>query len=333
MSRLSKLFAVVCVIGLMALGVACSRQERRAAPNDWSNEGGRLRVLSSIGMIGGLVEEVGGDTIEHLTLIQGALDPHSYELVKGDDDKLALADVIFYNGLGLEHGASLSRYLAESDKAYAIGDAIIREEPAACVVINGQLDPHIWTDVFLWAKGVDVVVGILSSKNREFSEEYRLRGEALKRRLLDLHAEVAALVDRVPLDRRYLVTSHDAFNYFTRRYLATEEERGAKNWERRCTAPEGLSPEGQLSSRDIQGVVAHLAAYRIEVLFPESNVSRDSLRKIIESGRSLGLTVRVADAPLYADAMGAEGSGAETYEKMMRHNANVIAAHLMSEER
>jgi manganese/zinc/iron transport system substrate-binding protein len=71
-----------------------------------------------------------------------------------------------------------------------------------------------------------------------------------------------------------------------------------------------------------------MAKYQIHVLFPESNVSRDSIKKIVESGREKGLNLKIAQEPLYADAMGKPGSDGDTYIKMIQHNAKIIAHYL-----
>jgi manganese/zinc/iron transport system substrate-binding protein len=68
----------------------------------WTEDNGKIKVLSTTAMINDLVKQIGQDRVDTLTLIQGELDPHSYQLVKGDDEKLGFATLIFYSGLGLE---------------------------------------------------------------------------------------------------------------------------------------------------------------------------------------------------------------------------------------
>ena len=128
------------------------------------------------------------------------------------------------------------------------------------------------------------------------------------------------MLHKVPAEKRYLVTSHDAFQYFTKSYLA---EPGEIDWHDRFAAPEGLAPEGQLNPRDIQKIIDYLRVRKISVLFPESNVSRDSIRKIASAGRELGLEIRVCSEPLYGDSMSGLG-----YLEMMQRNAETIAKHL-----
>lgn len=316
----------------MGLVGACQRHSRTPSEVDqWLSEQERPKVLSTVGMIDDLVRQIGGETIARLTLISPALDPHRYELVKGDDEKLAGADLIFFNGLGLEHGASLARYLHDNPKAVAVGEGIVAADASGLVSLDGQVDPHIWTDVSLWRMGADVIAQRLKEISPQHGEQYDANCNALKERLAAVHTGVQQEMERVPLERRYLVTCHDAFHYFARRYLATDEERANGGWRERCTAPEGISPEGQLSSLDIQYVIDHLSRHRVHVLFAESNLNQDSIRKIVDAGGRLGLSVRIAKEPLFADAMGPAGSPTDTYERMMLYNARVIADNLSEE--
>lgn len=295
---------------------------------DWFEAGGKLKVLSTTAMIDNIVKEVGGDNIQSITLINGQLDPHTYQLVKGDDEKLSGADVIFYNGLGLEHGPSLQRYLHQQSKAIGLGDIIRKDDPGIILMQDGQIDPHIWMDISLWMRTVDIIVRELSARDPQNSAQYVKNGMKLKKQMEIAHQEALDLIGSIPVDKRYLVTSHDAFNYFTRTYLATPEERLNGDWRKRFAAPEGLAPEGQLSAKDIQGIIDYLSTHKIYVLFPESNVSKDSIKKIVNAGSKEGVVLTMAEIPLYADAMGPPGSDGDTYLKMVKHNVLTIVQYL-----
>jgi manganese/zinc/iron transport system substrate-binding protein len=321
--------AIVAILMLLTIG-SCSQQARGHAEllRSWMVPNGKLKVLSTIAMIDDLVKQIGGEYVDSLTLIKGELDPHSYQLVKGDDEKLAFADVIFYNGLGLEHGPSLQQYLQRTAKAMGLGNFLQKEDPSLVLHYKGQFDPHIWMDVSLWAKTIPYIVQALSQKDPSHAEVYRLNGEKLQKDMLNLHKEIQQEMLEIPESRRYLVTSHDAFNYFTRAYLASPEETAQEAWQKRFAAPEGLAPESQLSATDIQEIIDYLKKYQIHVLFPESNVSKDSIRKIVQGAKEKGLDVQIATIYLYADAMGHPGSSGDTYKKMIQHNAKTIAKYL-----
>lgn len=290
----------------------------------WKFANGKIKVLSTVEMINDLVKQIGGDHVDTLTLIQGNLDPHSYQLVKGDDEKFAFADIIFYNGLGLEHSYSIQQLLQSHENALGLGNVIQEQVPEQILMYQGQLDPHIWLDVSLWAQAIPIITQALSRQDPSHQDFYRERGNELMTHLMQFHKEVQDQINTIPTSKRYLVTSHDAFNYFTRAYLATDEERENGSWQERFAAPEGLAPDSQLSTAEIQNILQHLKTYNIQVLFPESNLNRDSLRKLIASGREQGLELHLVEPTLYADAMGAPGSNGDTYQKMIQHNVNVL---------
>lgn len=286
-------------------------------------EDGRIKVLSTTAMIGDLVLEIGGDAIGGLVLITGELDPHSYELVKGDDEKLARADLIFYNGLGLEHGPSLKHYLQNNPKAVGLGDQIRAQNPDLILIEEGQIDPHIWMDIAIWQRNIPFIVQALVQKDPSHAEMFEQRGQKLQESLQKVDAEIFETLQAIPRNKRFLVTSHDAFNYFTRHYLAEAGEIQFNEWKKRFAAPEGLAPEGQISARDLQEIIDHMRKYEISVLFPESNISKDSIKKILDAANEEGLHFVIAKETLYGDAM-----GPGTYVDMITSNASVIASYL-----
>ena len=152
----------------------------------------------------------------------------------------------------------------------------------------------------------------------------------LQEEMKEGHLQVIEIMHQVPSNKRYLVTSHDAFHYFARAYLADEGEKESEEWRKRFAAPEGLAPESQLSATDIKAIIDHLRTYQIQLIFPESNVSKDSIRKIVEAGRGHGVAVSIACCSLYGDAMGPPGSDGDTYLKMVLYNARTLSTHMNS---
>lgn len=309
----NKLF-IICLGACLWL-FGCSSSSSSLGP---SKE--KVIVLSTTAMIDDIVKQVGGEKVHAVVLIRGSIDPHSYELVKGDDEKIDSADIIFFNGLHLEHGASLLYKLSSHSFAIALGDYILSKYPDNILVEEGQLDPHIWMDVSLWAEIVDPIVDALCAKDPGSKPYYEERGQKVKQTLLDFHNAFKSKLQAIPEHRRYLVTSHDAFGYFTRSYLAQEEEIEQNTWRKRVAAPEGLAPDGQLGVLDLQKIVNYLSKYQVSVVFPETNVSRDSLKKIVFACQEKKLPIRFSTKPLYGDCMG----GASSYLDMIEHNGSAL---------
>lgn len=307
--------AITCLALLLTWGCQVSKEPL-------SENKLKKKVLSTTAQIGDLVEEIGGERISSDVLVRGELNPHSYELVKGDDEKIQGAQIVFYNGLGLEHGASVASMIASHPNTLAVGEKIKELRPDRVLWKGPVMDPHIWMDISLWKESVDPIADKLSALDPEGEEYYRKRAKDLKEQMELTHEKIYAQMQKIPSEKRFLVTSHDAFHYFTRAYLAEPNE---GDWDKRFVAPEGLSPDGQLNPVDLQKIIDHLSKYRIEVLFPESNVSRDSIRKIAAAGKQLGLDLRICKEALYGDSLRG------TYLQAMIHNSDAIAHSLQGD--
>lgn len=296
---------------------ACSKNENS---HRWMVEdSGKIKVLATTMMIGDLVSQIGKDRVDVEVLIQADIDPHSYELRKGDAEKFDRADLIFYNGLGLEHGASLASRLQTNKKAFAISEGM-----TDFVYFDQTVDPHIWMDLSLWVQTGILVERVLSDVQADGKSFFSKNLQEFQKNYLDEDGKIYQMMQKVPSQKRYLVTSHDAFHYFGRRYLATKEERDNGSWQNRVRAPEGLAPEGQVSLKDIQNMVAYLKKYGIRVVFPESNLSKASLKKIVDVCQKQGVDIILSNQALYGDTLGDKESGADSVSSMVHYNAKVM---------
>ena len=182
------------LVFMLTLGLwACSTNDKPHTSDSDKNASDtqKIKVLSTIAMIDDLVKQIGGDHITTQVLIKGELDPHSYQLVKGDDEKLAYADLIFYNGLGLEHGPSLQRYLQDDEtKAIPLGNRVRIHYPELILHHNGQLDPHIWMDISLWAKTIPIITSVLSEKDPAHAQDFQTNAKKLNLKMESMHQQI-----------------------------------------------------------------------------------------------------------------------------------------------
>lgn len=303
--------------------VSCSSRPRFPK----SSSDSRKRVLCTIHMIADLTTQVAGDVVYVDTLIKKELDPHSYELVKGDDERLLEADLILYNGLGLEHQPSIYQHLKNHPNSHAVGDYVKEHYPQQILITNQVTDPHIWMDVSLWEKTVPYIVKQLSDILPEHKDVFAQNGEKLCQSMQDTHVKMVTLLQNIPEHKRYLITCHDAFNYFAKSYLANPEEAQSNSWRARFIAPEGLAPDCQLSTSDIQRVVDFIRKHDVKTIFPEYNVNLDSIQKIYDASIKSGLNVQISNAPLYGDSF-SQNNEQNNYLDMIWHNALTIHQQL-----
>ncbi len=272
-----------------------------------------VRAVATTGMVADLVRQVGGERVEVEALMGPGVDPHLYRPSEGDVARLAGADVVFYNGLHLEGkmGEVLeqieSRGIPAEPVAEAIGPARLMAPPA----FAGAYDPHVWMDVSLWRTAAGAVAERLAALDPTHADGYRARLAAYQTRLDSLDAWVRGRAAEVPEEQRVLVTAHDAFGYFGRAYGF--EVRGLQ----------GISTAAEAGTADVQALAAFVAERRIPALFVETSVSPRAIEAVRAAVRARGFEVQVG-GNLYSDALGGPGSGAETYEGMIRSNTNAI---------
>ncbi len=281
----------------------------------------KVYVLSMNRMLHDCISRIVGDKIHTLVLIDGAIDPHAYEMVKGDEDKMAVSKLIFCNGLGLEHSASLRKHLEGNPKTIDIGARLMSRQAFVPLEEDGFYDPHIWTDMRIWTEGVKEMSKALINEFPEWEEEFKSNSEALLKEMQILDVWAEKCLSTVPEESRYLVSGHNAFSYFTRHYLATSAEVRDNTWSKRCISPEGISPEAQISIRDIMLVVDYIHEHNVNVIFPEDTLNQDALKKIASCLKK-GHNIRLSKRPLYSDNVKRD------YFNTFKHNVCTITEEL-----
>ena len=284
-------------------------------PTTTSSNREKREILSTTVMIDSLVREIVDDKFFVQLLIEGEIDPHSYQLRKGDKEKIERAEIVFGNGLSLEHNPSLY-YMLIDKKAVFVGDCLLESAPKSIITNHREVDPHIWMDLDLMQMVAQIICDTVCEKDPQNGELYKANTIALQEKMKLLDQEITEMFKNVPADNLYLVSSHDAFNYFVRKYFIDD----SKN---RLFSMQGLSTESEVSLKRIQQVIEYIRTNNISVVFFESNLPKDGLYKVIEICSRFGLNVKISQDPLYGDTL-----GGMTYLEMMRHNASVLTKNL-----
>ncbi len=166
--------AVACV-ALAFLFAGCGERSGTTNPSASPTADRKIRVTTTVTMVGDLVREVGGDRVEVQGLMGPGVDPHLYKATASDVTKLQNADVIFYSGLLLEGKMQdIFSKLARAKKfVYPVTEAIPQDKLLEPPEFAGHYDPHVWFEVPLWKMCVETVVKGLSEYR--FSEQSALR--------------------------------------------------------------------------------------------------------------------------------------------------------------
>lgn len=274
-----------------------------------------LDVLSTTAMVGDVVREIGGERLRVAVLMGPGVDPHLYKPTREDMARMLRSDIIFYSGLQLEGKMSdaFVRVARAGRPVYAVTELLPEQELIAAE--GGHHDPHVWMDPRAWSGAAILIADSLARHDSVGAVTYRRNLDNLRARLAALDAYAARVIGSIPEERRVLVTAHDAFNYFARRYAMQVE------------GIQGLSTESEAGVRRMQELVELLVTRRIPVVFVESSVPERNVRALVEGAAARGHEVRIGGS-LFSDAMGDPGTYEGTYIGMIDHNVTIIARGL-----
>jgi manganese/iron transport system substrate-binding protein len=293
-------------LGMCAIGCSPLATDRNNATN------GKPKVVATSTIIADLTEEVGGDEIELKGILKPGADPHVYEPVPADSLALEQANLILYNGYNLEPGLIKQMNSAGSNsRKVAVGEVV---KPLELDKGKGEVvpDPHVWGDVQNVILMVNAIRDALSDRSPEDAAEFRQNAARLIDRLQQLDAWIIQQIETIPSDRRKLVTTHDAFQYYARAYNISV-----------VGTLIGISTEEQPSAQTVQQLVESVKGAKVPAIFAETTINPALIQTVAEEAR-----VKLAPRQLYSDSIGASGSDGDSYINMMVANTRTIVEAL-----
>jgi zinc/manganese transport system substrate-binding protein len=287
-------------VALALLGAGCG--------SSGSSSDGKLDVVATTTQIGDWVREVGGSAVSVDQVLQPNTDPHEYEPRPSDVEAAAGAKLVFANGDELDSWIDQIVSDGGSDAEVVDLGAMVPERlpGESSGAEASQYDPHWWHDPRNAEAAVRLIARRLAAADPSHRAVYRRNAAAYLGRLRRLDAGIARCIDTVPVSQRKLVTDHDAFGYFARRYGI--DVIGA-------VIP-SQTTQAQPSAQDVGKLIELIEREGVKAVFPESSLSAKVADAI---ARQTGAS---ADYTLYGDTLGPEGSSGATYLSMEAANAN-----------
>jgi zinc/manganese transport system substrate-binding protein len=328
MSRLIRLALIALLIAVVALGGAGSTHAQTP-----------IKVVTSTTILLDIAKNIAGDKADLASMVPTDGDPHEFEPTPETIRLVADANLIFVNGVGLE--GFLDKLITDSGTKATVVTVTqglaVRQfvEPGAattpvegmpediigfsgmvdCTVQGGGegiCDPHMWQDPINVIQYVTNMRDALIAADPANTDTYKLNAAKYIYELQRLDAEIWFKSETFPLEKRVLVTNHDALGYFAARY----------GFKLAGTVLPGVSTDAEPSPQEVATLIEQIKQLGVPAIFTE-NIANDKLAQQIAS--EAGVQVITA---LYTDALGAAGTPGETYLGMMRSNADVIAKAL-----
>jgi len=287
------------VLALLPLVVALACLPARAAE--------KLNIVASFPVVADIARTVGGDYVHVTSLVPAETDPHAWQPRPRDMRRLAEADLVVVNGLGLE--GWLDRAIAAS--GYRGRVVVASRDVTPIITASGAPDPHAWHSLANAKSYARVIAEALADAAPRYAEEFQRNESAFAAKLAVLQEIMDNLLPLIPPENRVVVATHNAFAYLSRDYGF------------RILAPEGSDSAAQPSARHIARLIGEIHAASVKAVFVENGADQ-RLAMMISDEAGIGL-----GGELYPGTLSRPGGPAADYASMWEHNV-FLMLHAMN---
>lgn len=265
-----------------------------------------LNVVASFTILADITEQVGGEHVSVTSLVGPDGDPHTFEPSPRDSVALNKADVVVVNGLGLEGWLDrlikASGFKGELVVASSGINSLSMQEDGETIT-----DPHAWNSAkngALYAKNIMVA---LKKADPEDAEKIQSKGEEYIQELDKLDSLTRQTFASIPKEKRKVLTSHDAFGYFSKEYGVT------------FLSPIGYSTEEEASAANMAALIKQIKEQHIKTYFMENQTDPRLVKQIASA------TGAEPGGELYPEALSKADGPASTYLAAFKHNVTILS--------
>ncbi len=269
----------------------------------------KFKVATTFTVIADMVRNVTGDAAEVVSITRPGAEIHNYAPTPRDIIRASDADLILWNGLNLE--LWFEKFFARvRDTPSAVLSAGVEPMGIADGPYTGKPNPHAWmsfSDALIYVENIRAA---LVEHDPENAETYNANAAAYAAEIEAARAPIQALIDAIPEERRWLVSSEGAFSYLAR-------DLGLKElylWP--------INADAQGTPQQVRKVIDAVRENDIPAVFSESTVSDKPARQIArETGAAYG-------GILYVDSLSEADGPVPTYLDLLAVTARTIAEGL-----
>ena len=265
-------------------------------------------VVATASIFADMAKNIAGGELEVQVIVPIGGDPHLYEPTPGDAQKVAEADLILKNGLTFE--GWLNELIENSGTEAKVVTITEDIQAITSEKYKNSTDPHAWMDAQHGQTYIENVKNALVALDPDNADIFEFNYKLYRQQLEDLDLFIKTEIEKIPEAQRILITSHDAFQYYGRRYGIQLE------------SILGTSTDAEEQTSDIIRLNKVIQESQVPAIFVESTINPKLLKQIAKDNDiAIG-------GELYADSLGDEQSPAATYIDMLKHNTAVIVKAL-----
>jgi manganese/iron transport system substrate-binding protein len=265
-----------------------------------------LRVVTTFTVIQDIAQNVAGTAAIVESITKPGAEIHDYQPTPLDVVKAQSAELVLWNGMNLERW--FERFF---DNVKEVRSAVVSEGVAPMGIkegpYEGKPNPHAWMSTRNALVYVENIRKALAEADPANAETYEKNAKAYSDAIRAVDAPLRARLDKVPADKRWLVSSEGAFSYLARDY----------GWKEAYLWP--INADEQGTPQQVRRLIDLVRQNKIPAVFSESTISDRAAKQVArETGAKYG-------GVLYVDSLSAENGPVPTYLKLLEVTVDTIA--------
>ncbi|MDF5734256.1 MULTISPECIES: metal ABC transporter solute-binding protein, Zn/Mn family [unclassified Nostoc] len=323
--RLKSLAALALTCGVLGCSPSSQTSQSTATPPDNPSaiqtgtspapeaSGKSLLVVATNTVACGLTKEIAGDSIDLKCLIDPGSDPHVYQPKPEDSKAIERAKLILYGGYNFEPGLiKLIKATSNPAPKVAVDEVAVPKPQQFEDDGKTVTDPHVWHNAQNGIAIAQVISQELIKVVPNNAATYTKNTQKLTNEISQIDSWIKSQIATIPPKQRKLVTTHDAFGYYSKAYGIPIK--GALG---------GISTEEAPTPARIGALANDIKKEGVPTIFAETTINPKLIEAVAKEAK-----VKVSDRELFADGLGEKGTEGETYQGMLIANTRTIVEGL-----
>ncbi|QLE59380.1 metal ABC transporter substrate-binding protein [Nostoc sp. TCL26-01] len=267
------------------------------------------QVVATTSILCDLTRQIAENTINLICLISPEQNPQTYQPKTTDTQAINQAKLIFYNGYNLEPELiKIIKATKNSAPKVAVSQIAVTQPKRFSVNGRSIINPYIWHNPQNAIKMVEVINTNLQKLDSTNATVYSKNTRQIKSEITQLDSWIKSRIATIPKDKRKVVTTYNAIDYYTKAYNIPTASIGT---------------EVQATDKRLKNLVEYIQESNIPTIFADVTDTSKLIEPIATAAE-----VKLSERQLYTKSLGASDSEANTYQNMMVANTRTIVEGL-----
>lgn len=258
--RMKKIIWLLLVIPML-FTIGCSKNNKENELNQNSDD--KIKIYTSIYPLYDFTKKVGGDKVDVTNLVPAGTEPHDWEISTSDILNLEKADMLIYNGAGIENWTDKVISTLEDIVYVKTSEGLdihnVSEESHSNEDNHGSYDPHTWLSIKNAKMEMKNIKNSLVKNDPDNAKYYEENYKKYAKKFDELDKEYSEKLE--PIKNKTIIVAHEAFGYLCEDYNIKQE------------GIEGLTPDSEPDPARMSEIIKFAKDNNVKTIFFEELVS------------------------------------------------------------